>query len=337
MLPTVDSKLFRFRDGNEQLARSLLKESGARFHPSTKVSHINCTAHQTFMLKTQPTGKVRALQAGKLLACKVQSVHHDLVHSTSCCVVCKARLFMTSRTSLQMLLQVEGPYNAVVLATPLELAKITFSGADMPNLPSRQYQSTVTTYVEGQLKPDVFGADLSGGKWSFDVRTRNMNAAPKSHSWEAYLIGYCSSALSASCTPKLLCDAVNNIAVADGANTSFSSIGVAQAGNPSSIYKLFSTSIMSDEDLNKLFGKWTRLAEYPWLAYPVFSPPEKFAPFVLVDGLLYNNAWENAASAMEMSAISARNSAQLIYEHYLRVMTERASTCDLSNEDYGQA
>ena len=336
MLPTVDSKLFRFRDGNEQLARSLLKESGARFHPSTKVSHINCTAHQTFMLTTQPTGKVRALKAWKVLACKAQSVHHDLDHSVTCCVLCKAKLFIRSRTSLQMLLQVEGPYNAVVLATPLELAKVTFSGADMPDLPSRQYQSTVTTYVEGQLKPEVFGADMSGGNRSFDVRTEH-ECCSKEPQLGGPVDRYYISALSASCTPKVLCDAVDNIAVADGANTSFSSIGVAQVGNPSSIYKLFSTSTMSDEDLEKLFGNWTRLAECPWLAYPVFSPPEKFAPFVLVDGLLYNNAWENAASALEMSAISARNSAQLIYEQYLRVMTERASTCDLSNEDHGQA
>lgn len=43
-----------------------------------------------------------------------------------------------------------------------------------------------------------------------------------------------------------------------------------------------------------------------------FDPPEQFAPFVLADGLFYSNAIETAASAMEMSAIAAKNSALLV-------------------------
>ena len=34
-----------------------------------------------------------------------------------------------------------------------------------------------------------------------------------------------------------------------------------------------------------------------------FNPPEHFARFQLAEGLFYNNAWENAASAMEVAAI----------------------------------
>lgn len=58
-----------------------------------------------------------------------------------------------------------------------------------------------------------------------------------------------------------------------------------------------------------------QIAEKEWYAYPKFSPPERFAPFKLAPGIFYNNAWENAASAMEMSAISAHNSALLVKEH----------------------
>ena len=40
----------------------------------------------------------------------------------------------------------------------------------------------------------------------------------------------------------------------------------------------------------------------PWRAYPKFSPPEKFLPFVLDSGgLFYLNTIENAANAMEVS------------------------------------
>jgi prenylcysteine oxidase / farnesylcysteine lyase len=38
-------------------------------------------------------------------------------------------------------------------------------------------------------------------------------------------------------------------------------------------------------------------------------------PFKLAEGLFYNNAWENAASAMEMSAIAGKNSALLVQQY----------------------
>ncbi len=43
-----------------------------------------------------------------------------------------------------------------------------------------------------------------------------------------------------------------------------------------------------------------------------------FAPFVLADGLYYNNALENAASAMEIAAIEGKNSALLASRHLLK-------------------
>ena len=50
-----------------------------------------------------------------------------------------------------------------------------------------------------------------------------------------------------------------------------------------------------------------------WGAYPHYKAPERFAPFVL-DGqhLYYVNAFENAASTMETSAVAAENIARLI-------------------------
>lgn len=38
--------------------------------------------------------------------------------------------------------------------------------------------------------------------------------------------------------------------------------------------------------------------EHDWCAYPHFAPPEQFPAFKLAKGIFYNNAWENAASAM---------------------------------------
>ena len=69
-------------------------------------------------------------------------------------------------------------------------------------------------------------------------------------------------------------------------------------------------------------GSWHKLSvdeaccwRRSWLAYPHFAPPERFQPFKLTEGLYLNNAWENAASAMEMSAVAAKNCALLIARH----------------------
>lgn len=54
-----------------------------------------------------------------------------------------------------------------------------------------------------------------------------------------------------------------------------------------------------------------------WPAYPHYHAPEVFTPFVL-DGrhLYYVNAFENAASTMETSAVAAENVARLIVSRY---------------------
>lgn len=62
-----------------------------------------------------------------------------------------------------------------------------------------------------------------------------------------------------------------------------------------------------------------QVAQENWNAYPKFAPPEDFARFELAKGIFYNNALENAASAMEMSAIAAKNSALLVHRHLTSV------------------
>lgn len=54
-----------------------------------------------------------------------------------------------------------------------------------------------------------------------------------------------------------------------------------------------------------------------WGAYPHYSAPEVFAPFIL-DGrhLYYVNAIENAASTMETSAVAAENIARLVLSRF---------------------
>lgn len=71
-----------------------------------------------------------------------------------------------------------------------------------------------------------------------------------------------------------------------------------------------------------------------WGAYPHYKAPEVFAPFVL-DGqhLYYVNAFENAASTMETSAVAAENVARLILSRYFSESSLQPSNLKTVNPD----
>ncbi|BDA40407.1 Prenylcysteine oxidase [Coccomyxa sp. Obi] len=168
-------------------------------------------------------------------------------------------------------------YAAVLVATPLELTHLEITGFKVPHMPVRKYQTTVTTFVEGRLRPDHFGVEaLPRGEY---------------------------------------------VMVSEDAQTPFSVIGPQKdLLNGLRIYKLFSKQPLANATVTAIFANLTVLSSREWKAYPHFSPPERFPPFQLAPGLYLNNAWENAASAMEMSAVAAKNCALLIAQ-YLRSMS----------------
>ncbi len=134
--------------------------------------------------------------------------------------------------------------------------------------------------------------------------------------------------------------------VTEDASTPFSVIGPQRRlQNGLVVYKLFSQAALTEDVLQRIFHNLTILAQRcaalslphaaccpclpqqqsnggrpchvhrEWLAYPKFRPPEQFQPFELTAGLYLNNAWENAASAMEMSLVASRNCVLLIDRH----------------------
>lgn len=102
--------------------------------------------------------------------------------------------------------------------------------------------------------------------------------------------------------------------VTEQADTPFSSLAPARSfADGTTLYKLFSTDSLGEEAIGAIFAaNYTVVGMFPWSAYPVFDPPEQFAPFKLAEGLFYNNAIETAASCMEISAVSAMNTALLV-------------------------
>uniref|UniRef100_A0A8C5TN44 Prenylcysteine oxidase 1 n=1 Tax=Malurus cyaneus samueli TaxID=2593467 RepID=A0A8C5TN44_9PASS len=82
------------------------------------------------------------------------------------------------------------------------------------------------------------------------------------------------------------------------------------------VWRVFSNKVLTKEQLNLLFSSYDSVKVKPWLAYPEYSAPEKFPPIVLHEHLYYLNGLERAASAMEMSAIAARNAALLAFHRW---------------------
>ncbi|KAB1210513.1 Farnesylcysteine lyase [Morella rubra] len=98
----------------------------------------------------------------------------------------------------------------------------------------------------------------------------------------------------------------------------FSSISVLkQRDEKDATYKIFSRKRMEDTLLDSIFSVRQETIRINWGAYPHYKAPEVFAPFIL-DGqhLYYVNAFENAASAMETSAVAAENIARLIVSRF---------------------
>ncbi|DBB04108.1 hypothetical protein WJX77_009419 [Trebouxia sp. C0004] len=191
--------------------------------------------------------------------------HPDLHKSNVTKIVKSSDGTFQIKTLHQESSHMHGPFAAVVIATPLEFSSIEFEGVELPHIPARKFQSTVSTFVRGHLNGSYFG----------------LKARPK-----------------------------GTIMVSEHAGTPFSVISPArQFADKTILYKIFSTNAMQKQALRSIFVEHEVIGTFPWYAYPKFQPPEQYAPFKLADGLFYGNAWENAASCMEISAISAMNSA----------------------------
>ena len=98
------------------------------------------------------------------------------------------------------------------------------------------------------------------------------------------------------------------------------------------VWKVFSREPLTDVQKQKLFPEATDTKEVIWLAYPHYTPPEKYLPFVLDEGVFYVNAIEWAASAMEMSSLSAKNAALLTARYLNKTKPSSGERSDVRSE-----
>eukprot|EP00049_Salpingoeca_infusionum_P007211 m.117262 g.117262 ORF g.117262 m.117262 type:complete len:672 (+) comp13625_c0_seq6:102-2117(+) len=172
-------------------------------------------------------------------------------------------------------------FDSIVFATALEEDAIAMPAQATEFLP-QDIHYTFVTFVKGSLNASYFGADP----------TREL--------------------------PSLIMSI-------HGANTSFDGIAKLR-GSPSNIhggtFKIFSKAPLSHDDLSTLFVAYdnTSIIERMWDAYPMFSPPEEFSSFKLLDGVFYPSAMQNAMPGLEALVLSAKNAA-------LEVHTQLKTTC----------
>ncbi|XP_068429860.1 prenylcysteine oxidase 1 [Clinocottus analis] len=184
-------------------------------------------------------------------------------------------------------------YDIVVIATPLHQGKsdITFSGFSPP-IPSHypgRYHQTVSTLVHGMLNTSYLGTTEPASEFTVsDIITTDSN----------YSIIHSLSS-------------VDPVHIPQGYKR--------PPASQTKVWKIFSTQPLSQEQLKDVFLSWDSVSETRWLAYPSYRPPQrKTPPFILHNRLYYLNAIEWAASAMEMSALSARNVALLAHHRWHR-------------------
>ncbi|NXN95602.1 PCYOX oxidase, partial [Rhinopomastus cyanomelas] len=178
-------------------------------------------------------------------------------------------------------------YDIVVIAAPLsrKTANITFKNFDppIPEFPN-PYHQTVATFVHGRLNASFFGyQDPSAFHFGAIFTMEN---------------------------PKLF---INSLGVVSPVEE-----GSAEAPLPlrSAVWKVFSKEVLTKEQLSLLFSSYDSVQVKSWLAYPHYSPPERCPPIILHDNIYHLNGIERAASAMEMSAIAAKNAALLAYHRW---------------------
>ncbi|KAK7895711.1 hypothetical protein WMY93_021036 [Mugilogobius chulae] len=200
-------------------------------------------------------------------------------------------------------------YDIVIIAAPLHsgLSDISFSGFSPP-IPSHypgRYHQTVATLVHGLLNVSFLGTVEPPSDFRVsDVLTTDTERSINSVS------------------------ALDPVHIPPGYKPTTAS--------HKKVWKIFSPEPLTEQQLKNMFLSWDSVSETRWLAYPAYSPPRrKTPPFILHNRLYYLNAVEWAASAMEMSAISARNLA-LLAHHRWHEQSEKIDQEDLHTRLRGE-
>lgn len=194
-------------------------------------------------------------------------------------------------------------YDIVIVAAPQteDLASVKFVG--FPHLHSKfpgRYHRTVATFVQGKVNCSYFGLGNNNDVGDIINIDTELN--------------------------------VNSLSVNSPVMDK-----VTSSDSECHVFKVFSQKPLSDVELKSMFSHIEETKVVDWLAYPHYVPPETLGFFQLHDRLYYTSGIEWIASAMEMSAIAARNVALLAHNQWLDYndMVDAPDTMKRGNGDNG--
>ena len=192
---------------------------------------------------------------------------------------------------------VPGTFDVVIVANPLNISKTKFE--NFPTSPytaaaTTPYHRTVAEFVQGRINTEFFGVPGNDRKFPLIILTTEMEGAP-------FKFGSVAIQIPSEIPQEKVKDYVKPT-----------------TDDPIRVWKVFAPEPLTEEQKKNMFSEIQGEATFDWLAYPEYNPPEQFPPFILDDGVFYINAIEKAASALEMSAIGAKNVALLAREYLLK-------------------
>jgi hypothetical protein len=177
-LPAAKPEVYSIKEGNAALPRKLAAAAKLQaLHLQTSVQSITIDSSGMFTLSVQPTA---ATVAAKQPAAKPEAAdpYYPADHSSSSSSSSghqhlqqqqqqpsEEQHKQQQQQEVTKQVQEYGPYDAVILATPLEGSGLDLKGLDPePQLPPRSYQQTTTSFVTGYLDASFFDrADLEPG------------------------------------------------------------------------------------------------------------------------------------------------------------------------------
>ena len=181
-------------------------------------------------------------------------------------------------------------FDFVLVAHPLELSDVEFKLLnEKVNKPAdRQFQVTVATFVQGRINPGFFGLEDLTQVPDAILTTEMVN-------------------------PLVDFSAIQKVIPVNVITPEEMSKHLVHDNN--TVWKIWSRKELSSSELDRMFLSRRTAVAKSWHAYPKYTPGKNFPPIMLDDKLIYINAIEWAASAMEMSLISAKNAALLVEEN----------------------
>ena len=146
------------------------------------------------------------------------------------------------------------------------------------------YQKRVANFIQGEVKPEVFGMAGDPGNLPSLILTTKADSNDF--------------------------DTIVNQYQANGNSTS------------PSVHLAFTQESLTESNAKKLFNfdkAMTSITSVSWLACPRYEPQERFIPFTLDSGVFYLSPMERIKGGIEMAAISGRNAALLVHNHLNKI------------------